>query len=123
MLDTEGLLYDVIDVSLEGELYEEQLRRQLELLTISEEKYTDSGLFTYFYADDKISKLKLSKSQIKNMGVVFINIELINKQLNILADVIIHMKDGIIDKVEIWNKTGVNYPKEELLTYELKIYK
>ena len=123
MLDTEGLLYDVIDVSLEGELYEEQLRRQLELLTISEEKYTDSGLFTYFYADDKISKLKLSKSQIKNMGVVFINIELINKQLNILADVIIHMKDGIIDNVEIWNKTGVNYPKEELLTYELKIYK
>ena len=50
----------------------------------------------------------------------FTNIELVNKELDILADITIHLKDGIIDHIEIWNKTGVDYPLEELLTYELR---
>ena len=124
MLDTDGLLYDLLDISLEGEVCEEKLRHQIGFLSIREEEHTGTGLYTYLDAGDEIIKFRLSEEEIEKMNIgsakQFTNIELINEHLDILADITIHIEDGVIDCVEIWNKTGAEYPKEELITYELK---
>ncbi len=46
-------------------------------------------------------------------------LELINESQNILADISVHLTNGIIDCVEIWNKNGENYPKNEPNKYQL----
>ena len=45
MLDTNSLIYVLIDASIEQELFENQLSNQLEFLTIIEQKHTGIGLF------------------------------------------------------------------------------
>ena len=77
----------------------------------------------YFKYDKEIEEYRLSNSQ---LGELFgehshsiENFELINLDLKIQADTTVHLTDGLIDCVEIWNKLG-EYPKAELITYELK---
>ncbi|MDI9341902.1 MAG: hypothetical protein QM534_15125 [Sediminibacterium sp.] len=46
-------------------------------------------------------------------------VEIKNESQNILANAIVHLKEGIIDCLEIWNKNGENYPVVEPENYEL----
>ncbi|WP_386126693.1 hypothetical protein [Winogradskyella litorisediminis] len=96
---------------------------QIELLTEKESEHTGVGLYVYLEPEIGIEGHRLSKSQLEQMfgehNHELTKFELINKNENVLADLTIHFSNGIIDCVEIWNKLG-DYPKGELLTYELK---
>ena len=117
------LISTIIELTLEGEIFESQLFEQIQLLTEKESKHTGVGLYVYLKPENGIVEHKLSKSQLEQMlgehNNQLTKFELTNNNENVLADVTIHFSDGIIDCVEIWNKVG-DYPKEELLTYELK---
>jgi hypothetical protein len=122
MIDSE-LIKEIIELTVEGEKFETLLFEQINHLTIKEREYTEVGLFVYFKHDEGIEEYKLNDSQ---LGELFgehnhriENFELVNAEIGILADTTVHLTDGLIDCVEIWNKIG-DYPKEELLTYELK---
>ena len=123
MINSE-LINDILDFSLEGEQFEDELTQQVEFLSIKEEEYTGTGLFVHFNHTEGIEKFRIETDG-KNLNVDgkstdrIEKVELINKHINIQADTCIHLTDGLIDCVEIWNKLG-SYPESELLTYELK---
>ena len=117
------LISTIIELTVEAEEFESQLFEQLGLLTEKETEYTRVGLYVYLKPENGIEEHRLSKLQLEQMfgehNHELTKFELINKSLNVLADLTVHFSNGIIDCVEIWNKLG-DYPKEELLTYELK---
>jgi hypothetical protein len=123
MIDSE-LIIDILDFTLESEECVEQLTNQMEFLSIKEEEYTETGLFVHFNHAEGIEKFRIETDG-KNLNVDgkstyrIEKLELINKHINIQADTCVHLTDGLIDCVEIWNKVG-SYPKAELVTYELK---
>jgi hypothetical protein len=122
MIDSE-LIKEIIELTVEGEKFETLLFEQINHLTIKDREYTGVGLFVYFKHDKGIEEYKLNDSQLEELfGEHNHRIEkfkLVNAEIGILADTTVHITDGLIDCVEIWNKIG-DYPKEELLTYELK---
>jgi len=117
------LISNILELTVEGETFEKQLFEQIELLTESRIEHTGTGMYIYFDIDDKTKAHQLSKSQLKEMFGDFnhdlTKFELVNSSINVLADLTVHFTDGIIDCLEIWNKLG-EYPKEELVTYQLK---
>ncbi|WP_375578510.1 hypothetical protein ABWH96_15980 [Marivirga tractuosa] len=117
------LISEILELSVEGEKFEDLLFEQINYLTIKEEEHTGVGLFVYFKYEKGIEKYRLNDSQLKELfgecNHQIENFELINSDIGILADTTMHLTDGLIDCVEIWNKLG-DYPKEELITYKLK---
>lgn len=122
MIDSE-LTLEIINLTLEGEKFEEQIRKQLDFLEETEIEHTGNGLSIYLSAQPGIEKYRLNGVQLNELFgdniTELTKFELFNKELNIQADTSVHFNDGIIDCVEIWNQLG-NYPEEDLLTYELK---
>lgn len=122
MIDSE-LISEIIELTVEGEKFQNLLFEQLNHLTIKDQEHTGVGLFVHFKYDEGIEEYRLNDNQLKELfgkhNHKIENIELINSEVEILADTAVHLTDGLIDCVEIWNKVG-SYPKEELLTYELK---
>lgn len=120
------LIADILHLNIEGQKFEDLLFNQVDHLTIKEKEHTGSGLFIYFEYNKEIEKYRLSDTQLNELfgkhNPRIENFELINPELNILADATVHLADGLIDCVEIWNKSG-NYPKVEIVTYELKRFK
>ena len=117
------LISDILELNVEGEKFEDLLFKQIDHLIIKEEEHTGVGLYVHFRYDKEIERYRLSDSQLDelfgNFNHQIENFELINSDMEILADTTVHLTDGLIDCVEIWNKLG-DYPKEELITYELK---
>lgn len=117
------LTLEIINLTLEGEKFEEQISKQLNFLEETEIEHTGNGLSVYLSAQPGIEKYKLNGIQLNELFgeniTELTKLELFNKELNIHADTSVHFNDGIIDCVEIWNKLG-DFPEEELLTYELK---
>lgn len=117
------LTLEIINLTLEGEKFEEQISKQLNFLEETEIEHTGNGLSVYLSAQPGIEKYKLNGVQLNELFgeniTELTKLELFNKELNIHADTSVHFNDGIIDCVEIWNKLG-DFPEEELLTYELK---
>ena len=126
MIDPESLLYDLIDLSLEGEKGENLLREQFDVLILKEEHYTGSGVFYYFEITEEQRKFRLhEKDRLHPYSAtpsVISNLELINKELDLIADVLLHIENGLLSYLEVWNKTGSDYPKAALLSYQLKRY-
>jgi hypothetical protein len=116
------LILNIVDESLFGEKYEEQMRKQLNFLTEIEYEHTGSGLLVFFEADAKISKCRLNDSQLMDIfgenDHELTKFELINHDLKIQADVTVHFSNGTLDRVEIWNKLG-DYPEDDLGSWEL----
>ncbi len=113
----------IIEVTFEGEKFEDLLLEQIQHLSEKEENYTGSGLFLYFQHNNAIENYRLSRAQLNEIcgeGCDHLTkFELINPQLKVLAYVTVHFSKGLVSYVEIWNKLG-EYPKEELLSYELQ---
>lgn len=120
------LVYNIIELTVEGEKFEDILFEQIRHLTEKEEKHTGVGLYVYFKYEPGIEKFRLTEFQLIELFGQYLhrleNFELINSDLNILADTTVYFSNGLIECLEIWNKIG-DYPKEELVTYELKRYK
>jgi hypothetical protein len=122
MIDSE-LITEIIELTVEGEKFETLLFEQINHLTIKEQEHTGVGLLVYFKYNEGIEGCRLNDSQLRGLFGEhehrIENFELINTEVGILADTTVHLTDGLIDCVEIWNKIG-DYPKAELLSYELK---
>lgn len=116
---------NIIELTIEGEKFEDILFEQIRHLTEKEEEHTGVALYVYFKYEPEIEKYRLTESQLTELFGEYVHrlekFELINPEINVLADTTVHIANGLIDCLEIWNKIG-DYPKEELITYELKRY-
>lgn len=116
---------NIVELTVEGEKFEELLFEQIRHLTEKEEEHTGVGLYVYFKYEPGIEKYRLTESQLTELFGDFAHrlekFNLINSEMNVLADTTVHISNGLIECLEIWNKLG-DYPKEDLVTYELKRY-
>lgn len=116
---------NIVELTVEDEKFEDILLEQIGHVTEKEVEHTGFGLYVYFKYDPEIEKYRLTELQITELFGGFAQrlgkFELINSEINVLADTTIHFSNGLIDCLEIWNKLG-DYPKEELVTYELRRY-
>ncbi len=117
------LTLDIITATLQGEKYEEQITKQLEHLEEVEYEHTDSGLLIFIEYRKEAKEFWLTDTQLhETFGESepeLSKFDLINEELNIRAETSVHFKNGIIERVEIWNTLG-DYPEEDLEKWELK---
>src|SRR5688572_8631382 len=118
-------ILDIFDLAFDDHISSDLLRKQIPFLTLKNEDHTGIGLFIYFSADKGIENYKLDFSQATNFDIeehateMIDGVEIRNPELKILADAIVHLKDGIIGHLEIWNKCGEDYIQSEPDHYEL----
>lgn len=112
----------IITATLKGKKYEEQITNQLEHLEEVEYEHTGSGLLIFIEYRKAAKEFWLTDAQLNELfgeaGTEWSHVELINDELNIHAETIVHFTNGIIDRVEIWNQSG-DYPEDDLLAWEL----
>lgn len=117
------LTLDIITATLQGEKYEEQITKQLEHLEEVEYEHMDTGLLIFIEYRKEAKEFWLTDAQLHELfgesSPELSNVELINDELKIQAETMVHFTNGMIDRVEIWNKLG-DYPEEDLLTWQLK---
>ncbi len=119
------LILDIFDLIFDEIESEDLLRQQIQFLSEKSYEHTGIGMYVYFLADKEIEKYKIPTEKATNFDILgnpteMINgVELSNEELNILADTTVHLKNGIIDCIEIWNKNGEDYPRDEPVCYEL----
>lgn len=116
------LTLDIITATLKGEKYEEQITKQLEHLEEVEYEHMDSGLLIFIEYRKPAKEFWLTDAQLHETfgesSPELSKIELINEEQKIQAETMVHFTNGIIDRVEIWNKLG-DYPEDDLETWEL----
>jgi len=114
------LTLDILDLFFDGEKDAELFKMQIKHLTIVEIEYTGIGAFITFESDKEIYKYKANSDSVnENRLTILDGIVLKNKDLNIEANVMISVDDGIIESIEIFNSNGFEYPKYELEHYEI----
>jgi len=114
-------IVDIIQATIAGEKYEEQIANQVQHLEEVEYEHMDTGLILFL---DPLSDIKpLTDQQLhETFGEAdheLMKLELIEETFKIHADVSVHFTNGIIDRIEIWNKSG-DYPEHDLESWELK---
>ena len=105
---------DILDLILDDEAEAKSLREQIDFLTETEIEYTGIGMFIYFENVFKYEKLSNHRNSVYN------GVELRDEKQNVLADVILHVENGLIKAIEIFNKNGEDYPSGKLENYILK---
>ncbi|MNJ84621.1 hypothetical protein D3C87_20780 [compost metagenome] len=117
------LTLEIITATLQGEKHEAQITNQLEHLEEVEYEHTDSGLLIFIEYRKPAKEFWLTDEQLHELfgesSPELSKVELINEELNIHAETSVHFTNGMIDRVEIWNKLG-DYPEEDLETWELR---
>ena len=118
LLDTFDLIFDELKST-------DLLQKQIQYLTIGETEHTRVGLFINFIKEENILNYKAEYENFSNIlenGDVcerLDGVELKNEELDILADISVNLKNGIIDYFEIFVKNGNDYPHIELEHYEI----
>lgn len=116
------LTLDIIASTLKGEKYEEQITKQLEHLEEVEYEHTGSGLLIFIEYRKAAKEFWLTDAQLYEVfgesDHELSKVELINEELNIHAETSVHFKNGLIERVEIWNKLG-DYPEDDLEKWEI----
>ena len=124
MINSQYIL-DIFDIAFDDHSESELLRNQVPFLTMTDIDHTGVGAFVHFSSDNQIQQFKLDTSNATsfdnegNPTSVVDGIEIKNSELSILADAIIHLKNGIIDHLEIWNKCGKDYVQTGPEHYQL----
>lgn len=124
MINSQYIL-DILDLSFDNHSESDLLRKQVPFLNITDIAHTGIGAYFHFSADDQIQQFKLDTSNATNFDIegnptsMVNGVEIENADLFILADTIIHLKNGIIDHLEIWNKCGENYVLSDPEHYQL----
>jgi len=119
------LTLDILSLFFHGEKDAEFFKKQIAHLTVSEIEYSGVGVFITFENDEKIyeyraySELKDIDFKNENRLTILDGIVIKNKELNIEASAMIHIEDGIIESIEIFNYNGFEYPESELENYEI----
>jgi hypothetical protein len=118
-------ILDILDLAFDGHAESELLRKQIPLLSIKGVEHTGIGAFIHFVSDKPIQQFQLDTANAINFDLEGNAISMVdgiaikNPELSILADAIVHLKNGIIDHLEIWNKCGENYVGTEPQHYQL----
>lgn len=118
-------ILDIFDLAFDERAESDLLRNQVPFLTINDINHTGIGVFVHFSSDDQIQQFKIDTSNATDFDVdgnptsVVNGVEIRNPDLLILADATIHLKNGIIDQLEIWNKCGEDYVLSEPAHYQL----
>jgi hypothetical protein len=110
------LVNDILDLVLDDVEDSDKYRQQIAYLTIGDVEHTGVGLYLFFTKNDEINKYKAQNMERLRLE----GVELINESLGILADTIVYIENGLIDCIEIWNKSGNDYPQHEPINYQLK---
>jgi hypothetical protein len=71
------------------------------------------GVFVSFTHDDKIEQFRLETDR-----TVIDGVEIKSPELEIGAEAMAHVMNGLVDYLEIWSYNG-EYPRRELATYTL----
>ena len=108
------LVIDILHLILDDDEVENSFREQIDFLIESSKENTGIGLFINFENELRDKYFKIGKN------LIFDGVEIKDDELNILADIILHIKDGIIDQLEIFNKNGEKYPEQDIEHYILK---
>jgi hypothetical protein len=118
-------ILDILDLTFDDHKASELLRKQVDYLTVSDTEHTGIGLFINFSADPGVQYYKIKKELLLNdtdnpATLEMVNgLEIIKESQNILADATVHLENGIINCLEIWNKGGGDYPLTEPEHYAL----
>jgi hypothetical protein len=118
-------ILDILDLTFDEFESEDLLRKQIPFLTEKEREHTGVGLHIYFLGDKEIETFKIPTDKALNFDIernpteMLNGVEVKNEKLKVLADATVHLTNGLIDCIEIWNKNGEEYPLEELTDYEL----
>lgn len=122
MIDSK-LTLEIIQETIQGIPYEEQLLKQLPHLEEVEYEHMDTGLIIFIEYRKAAKEFWLTDKQIFELfgdsTTELTRVELINEELNIHAETTVHFTNGLIDRVEIWNQLG-DYPEEDITSWELK---
>ena len=118
-------ILDILDLAFDDHSESDLLRNQVPFLTVTDIDHTGIGAFVHFSSDDQIQQFKLDTSNATNFDIegnptsMVDGVEIKNSDLLILADATIHLKNGIIDHLEIWNKCGEDYVLTDPEHYQL----
>lgn len=116
------LTLDIITSTLQGEKFEEQITKQLEHLEEVEYEHTGSGLLIFIEYRKAAKEFWLTDKQLYELfgesDHVLSKVELIHDELAIRAETSVHFKNGLIERVEIWN--AGDYPEDDLENWELR---
>jgi hypothetical protein len=106
---------NIMDLLVDSDEFGVLYRPQLDYITDDKYDYTNgSGLFVTFTTNDKINTLPQNKDTNVIDGVTIKSIE-----NGLVAKAILHIKNGLIDSLEIWCATN-NYPDHDLKKYTLQ---
>jgi len=109
MINSKFIL-DILDLILDEEKTK-ILRKQIDFLNVSKIEHTGIGMFINFENNFHETKLQNFSDQVLN------GVEILNEKQNVLAAVILYVKNGKIEKLEIFNKNGFDFPQEYLDEY------
>ena len=118
-------ILDILDLTFDKFEYEDLLRQQILFLTEEKREHTGVGIYVYFISDKEIENFKIPTDKTlsfdidRNPTEILDGVEINNEKLKVLANTAVHLTNGFIKYVEIWNKNGEDYPLEELTSYEL----
>ncbi len=105
MIESKYIL-DILDLAVDEYVAEHRLRKQIDCLTLRDTEHTGIGLYINFTPDNKIKAIKI---EIGESTEVLTGHEIKVDSENIVADAIVHLKDGIINYLELFNKNGEAY--------------
>jgi len=109
MINSKFIL-DILDLILDED-DTRTLREQIAFLNELEIEHTGIGMFVNF-------KNNFLETNLLNLSNKVLNgIEIRNENEKVLADVILYVKNGKIEQLEIFNKNGFDFPKEYLDEY------
>lgn len=103
---------NILNSIIEGETESYSLKSQINHLTIEKYNYTENGVFIEFSRNSGIETYRLAKD------CVLDGLDIKSQEFDLIAEAILFIREGLIDYLEIWSKSG-NYPNHELENYEL----
>ncbi|MGQ7869800.1 hypothetical protein [Sunxiuqinia sp. sy24] len=103
---------DILNKLIETESDYDLLKAQVDLLEIKDLEYTCTGLFVHFIKPISIERFKITEDKVLDGLIIKA------KEQELDAEGMLFIKNGLIDYLEIWSRSG-EYPKHEIMKYEL----
>jgi len=105
-------LLDILDLAFEEDNdTQSELIKQVKHLTEKERLHTGIGLYVYF--ENKSLPVTTKTDEL------FTGIIVKNESQEVDAEVMIYIVNGLINHIEIFNRTGTPYPTDDLQSYSI----
>ena len=118
-------ILDIFDLIFDEYESAELIKKQIPLIKEESREHTGIGLFINFKGCEEIENYKTPTlkfpvfdtdgNPIKRLN----GVEIKNDALDILADITVHLRNGLIDSIEIFNKNGSEYRQINPVNYEM----